>query len=106
MKKIPYSRVLRWFVKGYSLVFLFIYSVNRFLFFQFSNVVISTNTSAVSWPASTNTFGWMSFVFSPIGLFLVTISLCLLAWKEKRWISDLIYPFVVLLLVIIGIFLY
>lgn len=105
-KKLQFSKLFRWFAKGYSLVLLFYFAFTRFLFFQFSPFSISTSTSEVALPAGTNAYGWLSFVFGPAGLLLIIISLGYLAWKEKHWLSDLIYPVVVLSLIVIGIFLH
>lgn len=108
LKKLQFSKLIRWFAKGYSLVLLFYFAFTRFLFFQFSPFSISTSssTSEVALPAGTNAYGWLSFVFGPAGLLLIIMSLGYLAWKEKHWVSDLIYPVVVLSLIVIGSFLH
>jgi hypothetical protein len=103
LKKIEFSSLFRWFAKMYSLLFLIYYTMNRIRIFSYSIFRIGTSTNEGPWPAGSNSYGWLTWVFGPIGLLGVVLGLACLAWKEKRWLGDLVYPLVVLLLVVIGV---
>ncbi|MGH1804621.1 hypothetical protein [Enterococcus gallinarum] len=104
LKKIPFSKLFRWFAKGYSLVFLSCYVFSRFILFRFSSFRLST----VSDQLTTRTYSsnLIGLLFEPTILLLIIGGLLYLAWKEKHWIKELMYPVVVLLLIVIGTILY
>ena len=104
LKKIPFSKLFRWFAKGYSLVLLSCYVFSRFILFRFSSFRLSTGGDQLT--TRTYSGNLIGLLFEPTILLLIIGGLLYLAWKEKHWIRELMYPVVVLLLIVIGTILY
>lgn len=104
LKKIPFSKLFRWFAKGYSLVFLSCYVFSRFILFRFSSFRLSTGSDQLT--TRTYSSNLIGLLFEPTILLLIIGGLLYLVWKEKHWIRELMYPVVVLLLIVIGTILY
>lgn len=72
--------------------------------FRFSSFRLSTGSDQLT--TRTYSSNLIGLLFEPTILLLIIGGLLYLAWKEKHWIRELMYPVVVLLLIVIGTILY
>ena len=105
LKKIPFSKLFRWFAKGYSLVFcLVMFSVVSF-FFRFSSFRLSHGSDQLT--TRTYSSNLIGLLFEPTILLLIIGGLLYLAWKEKTLDQRIdVSSCCFLLLIVIGTILY
>lgn len=81
VEKIPFSKLFRWFAKGYSLVFLSCYVFSRFILFRFSSFRLSTGSDQLT--TRTYSSNLIGLLFEPTILLLIIGGLLYLALKEN-----------------------
>ncbi|WP_312499651.1 hypothetical protein [Enterococcus sp.] len=97
MKKMDHDgHILSIIIKGYSLLYLFYFACIRFLFSTITNLTVSLVDRPGDAAAGN---GFFYYLFNPILLIICIIGIALLAWRDKSWLKELVYPTIVLLLV-------
>ncbi|WP_430612324.1 hypothetical protein [Enterococcus sp. DIV0876] len=95
-KSYPYGKIFSIINKAYSLCYLFYFALVRFLFSTITTITISI----VPYPMNAaRGNGLLSSFFHPLILVGFVVVLGILAWRDKTWLTQMVYPAIVLLLV-------